>query len=131
MRTQAVRLAFYVCVLPAFLASEAQAQEIPAREKQTASELAILARPPRQILPPLECLHCYGPPPAKYCLPGNGPRGYLYYGSYPYDDDWFNRFDDCPGGNCGHVGTALGLGWIQLHNAHRSHDRRRALHHAR
>ncbi|MBW3598023.1 MAG: hypothetical protein KY475_12190 [Planctomycetes bacterium] len=102
-------------------------------EIEAASDVAVLARPPYAVLPPLDCLHCYGPAPSKYCFPGFGPRGYLYYGTYPYNDDWFNGFRDCPGGACGNPGAILGLGWIQAHNAlprprqrmeHRSHSGR-------
>ena len=98
-------------------ATKGPAQETRAEKGEAGSDAAILARPPQAALPPLNCWRCFGPPPSNYCLPGFGARGYLYYGTYPYDDDWFNGFDDCPGGACGNAGAALGLGWIQLHNA--------------
>jgi hypothetical protein len=118
-------------IAAALVGANARAQESGYKQLTTASELSVLPRPPQALLPPLDCWHCYGPPPMRYCLPGFGRRGYLYYGTHPYDDDWFNRFNDCPGGNCGNSGTDLGLGWVQLHNVHPGPVNRFHQHHAR
>ena len=69
-----------------------------------------LALPPRQALPPLACLNCRGPAAIAPCL--NTHRGFLYYGSYALDDDPFNKYGDCPSGQCGYPGAALSLWWI-------------------
>ena len=40
-------------------------------------------------------------------------RGFLYYGTYAWDDDPVNGFDDCPHGQCGYKGAAHALNWIR------------------
>lgn len=123
MTFRAIRFALplFVSCAALILVGKSHAQSPPRRvegpqEGQTASQGGYLPRPPQAELPPLNCWGCKGPPPMNYCLPGCGRRGFLYYGTYPYDDDWFNGFDDCPYGSCGNPGAAIGLGWIQLHN---------------
>ncbi|WP_164104323.1 hypothetical protein [Candidatus Laterigemmans baculatus] len=91
-----------------------------------------LPPPPPKMLPPRDCLQCPGPAPAAPCFATH--RGFLYYGSYPWDDDPANGFDDCPGGRCGRPGAALSLWWIGIHNpkaagAHRHHASHRGHHH--
>ena len=62
-------------------------------------------------LPPLDCWRCGGP---GVCPPCNGKHAeFLYYGTYPWDDDPVNGFNDCPGGRCGYVGAALSRAWIR------------------
>ncbi|WP_164104492.1 hypothetical protein [Candidatus Laterigemmans baculatus] len=89
-----------------------------------------LPPPPQKMLPPRDCLQCPGPAPGAPCFDTH--RGFLYYGSYPWDDDPANGFDDCPGGRCGRPGAALSLWWIGIHNAKagaRHHASHRGHHH--
>lgn len=76
-----------------------------------------LPLPPRKALPPRDCWTCLGPPAPQPCL--HTHSGYLYYGTYPWDDDPVNGFDDCPNGDCGYCGAGLTFAWIWLHPAHR------------
>lgn len=71
--------------------------------------------PPRMALPERDCMTCPGPPASEPCF--HTHRGFLYYGTYPWDDDPVNGFDDCPRGQCGYPGAALSLGWIRMHEA--------------
>jgi hypothetical protein len=64
-------------------------------------------------LPPRDCWRCPGPAACGPCRPHH--PGFLYYETWPWDDDPVNGFNDCPGGDCGWVGTHLTLGWIHLH----------------
>lgn len=67
----------------------------------------------RKALPPPDCLRCVGPVP---CAPCGMPAGdFRYFGSFPGDDDCFNRFNTCLQGDCAHFATRLTLGWIRLH----------------
>lgn len=69
---------------------------------------------PRKILPPRACFTCPGP---TACPPRlRTHSGFLYYNTYAIDDDPFNEFGDCPGGDCGYGGAALSLWWIGLHD---------------
>lgn len=87
-----------------------------------------LSAPPRQPLPSRDCLRCDGPCAPSPCFDTH--RGYLYYGTFPWDDDPANEFNDCPGGRCGYPGAMLSLHWIRghqqktvthTHPAHHSH----------
>ncbi|WP_164103566.1 hypothetical protein [Candidatus Laterigemmans baculatus] len=87
-----------------------------------------LPPPPQKMLPPRDCLLCPGPAPAAPCFATH--RGFLYYGSYPWDDDPANGFDDCPGGRCGRPGAAVSLWWIGIHNPKAAGSRHHAAHHS-
>lgn len=64
----------------------------------------------RKPLPPQSCTYCTGPRP---CVPCDAPGGvFLYYGTYPWDDDCHNGFDDCPHGNCGYLAVRISHAWI-------------------
>lgn len=72
-----------------------------------------LPLPPSMAMPPRQCLRCNGPAAAAPCFDTH--RGFLYYRTYPWDDDPHNGFEDCPGGNCGYLGAKLSLWWIDKH----------------
>lgn len=88
-------------------------------ESTLALPTGALPTPPRLTLPPRDCLSCSGPAACAPCLGTH--RGFLYYGTYPWDDDPANGFDDCPGGRCGYPGAALSLSWIRKHQQHSHH----------
>ena len=70
--------------------------------------------PGTKPLPPVDCWRCPGP---AVCPPCNGHHAeFLYYGTYPWDDDPVNGFNDCPGGRCGFVGAAISRAWIRIHD---------------
>lgn len=81
----------------------------------------------RKALPSLDCTYCTGPAP---CVPCDSHlRGFLYYGTYPGDDDCMNKLDDCPCGNCGSLAESLSRAWINWHQRiggikHRDADNR-------
>ena len=78
-----------------------------------------LTPPPRLALPPRQCLDCPGPCAPAPCFDTH--RGYLYYGTHPWDDDPVNAFNDCPGGRCGYPGALLSLHWIRAHSQRKPH----------
>lgn len=69
----------------------------------------------RKPLPLLECGRCIGPVPYVPCDAHD--RGYLYYGTNPFEDDRLNRWDDCSFGQCGQWAISLSRAWINL-NGH-------------
>lgn len=78
----------------------------------------------RKALPPLDCLQCPGPAPLAPCAPHH--PGFLFYGTYPWDDDCMNGFRHCPHGDCGHAAATLSRAWMHLHEKgrrtfHRAH----------
>ena len=85
---------------------------VPAAGYSPHSPFAVGGRA-RKVLPPLDCYHSVGPAP---CVPFDSHHhGFLFYGTYPWDDDCVNGFDDCVHGDCGHVAASLSRAWIRLH----------------
>ena len=80
-----------------------------------------LPSPGVALKPPLEAACCTGPTPcvSQYLYGKHYSGGFLYYGTSPYDDDWFNNFSGCcrdyPG--CAQTSTTLGRWWVNFHNA--------------
>lgn len=65
----------------------------------------------RKALPPIDCLKCTGP---AACAPRNCcVKGFLYYGTYPWDDDCKNGFDECCNGECACNAVSRSLAWIK------------------
>ena len=112
-----------IVLLGSVAVSRGDAPEPPADLPQRSLPL-----PPAKAMPPRQCLPCGGPAAAAPCFDTH--RGFLYYGTYPWDDDPYNEFDDCPGGRCGYPGAMLSLWWIKKHQTTR-HHRHRADHRRR
>lgn len=93
------------------LASVAAAQD-DAPEVLRAPSSKALHLPPTKPLPPRDCWHCPGPASCPPCATKR--PSFLYYGTYPWDDDPVNGFNDCPRGDCGHVGVHRALNWIRF-----------------
>ena len=80
-----------------------------------------LPSPDAALKPPLEAACCTGPTPCvpQYLYGKHYSGGFLYYETFPYDDDWFNNFSGCcrdyP--NCAQTSTTLGRWWVNFHNA--------------
>ena len=104
---------FYAAVCVAVLVFGAAVGRADDADPVEALPEQYLPVPARQALPPRDCLRCGGPFAAAPCFDTH--RGYLYYGTYPWDDDPANRFNDCPGGQCGYPGAMLSLRWIRAH----------------
>lgn len=67
----------------------------------------------RKNLPSADCTYCPGPSP---CVPCNAiGGGFLYYRTYPWDDDCLTGFDDCPHGECGQLAVSMSRAWIEHH----------------
>lgn len=98
-------LAMAGCVLtPAVLVAQERPEQVDLPQTK-------LPLPPHQALPSRDCWTCGGPAPPRPCLQTH--RGFLYFGTYPWDDDPCNGFCDCPGGDCGECSARLSLGWIR------------------
>lgn len=120
----------YAAICAATLVGSVALDRAEAADPVDALPERFLSSPPRQALPPRDCLRCDGPCAPSPCLDTH--RGYLYYGTFPWDDDPVNEFNDCPGGRCGYPGAMLSLYWIRAHqrepvtHARPAHHARRA-----
>ncbi|GEM_PF-4811787 len=98
---------------PAASAQTADAEPEAAANVVAALPPTTLPLPAQKPLPPRDGLSCSGPPACAPCFATH--RGFLYYNTYPWDDDPVNGFNDCPSGECGSACAMLSLAWIRHH----------------
>lgn len=119
----AVLAAVVAAVCQSFVVKTAAAQftaEKSASDAELADSVLPLATAPPQVLPPLNAtgcgcclrpqLNCRGPV-ACFCRPP------LYYGTYPWDDDWTNPVLQCADGQCGNWWYQRGRAMVERKEA--------------
>ncbi|MHB0958336.1 MAG: hypothetical protein ACYC0X_17735 [Pirellulaceae bacterium] len=104
-----------LCILAALASGSGARDAVGEQWEGGTVEPALVVQPPvaTKPLPPRDCWRCCGPAACEPCRHHHG--GFLYYGTYPWDDDPVNEFSDCPNGDCGHLGVGQSLLWIRLH----------------